>query len=110
PPDDGVAAVPIPFGLQVAYVSEAESRLIMTGSGTQAVPFGTVASAKLLLLEYEQDAAGLPILVKFNGSADSIELKPGGFLAYGSPDPTSGITSISLVRTGDAVVRVRLFG
>lgn len=112
PPDDGVAAVPVQFGLQVAYVSEVESRLIMTGAGTTVVPFGTVAApgAKIILVEYEPDVAALPISLKFNGGSEVIELKPGGFLAYGNPDPTAGITALSLTRTGDAVVRVRLFG
>lgn len=112
PPDEGVNPTPVQFGLSISYVSEVESRLIMTGSGSQAVPFGTVGApgAKLILLEYEPDPVAAPILVKFNGGVETIELAPGGFIAYGNPTPGSGITSLTLVRTTDAVVRVRLFG
>lgn len=112
PPDEGVAAAPVPFGLQVTYISEVESRLIMSGVGSTSVPFGTVGSpgAKMVLLEFEADPLAQPIQLRFNGGTDPIELAPGGFFAYGNPVPAAGITAISITRTGDAVVRVRLFG
>lgn len=112
PPDEGVSPVPVQFGLQISYVSEVESRLIMTGAGTTTVPFGTVGAPglKMLLIEYEADPLALPIQLKFNGGTDPLELAPGGFLAYGNPVPTTGITALTITRTGDAVVRVRLFG
>jgi hypothetical protein len=112
PPDEGQTPVPVTFGLSTTYTSDVEARLIMVGAGTTAVPFGTVGSpgAKVMLLEFEADPAAQPVQVKFNGGSETLELSPGGFLAYGSPNPGVGISSLSITRLGDAIVRVRLFG
>lgn len=112
PPDEGQAAVPVQFGLQATYQSVLDTRLVMTGAGVQSVPFGSIGSpgAKAALIEFEATVGATPVEVRFNGSADGIELSPGGFLAYGSPNPGAGITALVIERTGDAVVRVRLFG
>ena len=112
PPDEGQQPVPVPFGFTAQYSQVVDSRLVMTGSGTTSVPFGSIIApgVKAFLLEYEADPAAALILVKFNGFADGIELKPGGLILYTDPAPATGITAITLTRTTDAVVRARLFG
>lgn len=112
PPDEGQQAVPVVFGLTGQYKSVLDTRLALVGSGTTVVPFGSVGApgAKLALVEYEAEQGASPIQLKFNGGSDPLELSAGGFFSYGSPNPVTGITSMSIVRTGDATVRVRLFG
>ena len=112
PPDESQQPVPVQFGFSGQYTNVVDSRLVMVGAGVQAVPFGSLAApgAKAFLLEYEADATAAAITVKFNGSADGIELKPGGVILYTNPSPGTGITQISLTRTTDGVVRARLFG
>jgi len=112
PPDEGQQPVPVAFGYTGQYTQVIDARLSMVGAGSTSVPFGSIGApgVKTVLLEYEADPAAAPITVKFNGSTDGIELQPGGILLYTNPLPSTGITSISLVRTSDAVVRARLFG
>jgi len=112
PPDEGQQPVPVQFGFSGQYTQVVDSRLSLVGSGTTAVPFGSIDTpgVKVAIIEYEADPAADSILVKFNGSADGIELKPGGLILYTNPSPATSITEISLVRTTDGVVRVRLFG
>ena len=112
PPDEGQPAVPVPFGLSSSYSSVVDSKLVMVGSGSQVVPFGTVGSpgAKAMLVEYEQQVGAPPVQLRINGGSDNLELSPGGFICLGSPAPAVGITSLTIVRTADATIRVRLFG
>lgn len=112
PPDEGQAAVAVQFGLSSNYQSVLDSRLVMVGSGSQAVPFGSIIApgAKAALIEYENVVGAAVISLRFNAGVENFELSPGGFLIWGSPNPTVGITAITIVRTTDAVVRVRLFG
>lgn len=112
PPDEGQQPVPVQFGFSGQYTQVVDSRLSLIGAGTTAVPFGSIAAPgiKVAILEYEADPTAAAITVKFNGSADGIELKPGGLILYTNPSPVTGITDISLVRTTDGVIRVRLFG
>ncbi len=112
PPDEGQTPVPVQFGYSGQYASVVDSKLNMVGSGTQVVPFGTIASpgAKAVLIEFELAQGAAPIQLKFNGSADSIELSPGGTFLLTSPAPATGITVLSIVHTADATVRVRIFG
>jgi hypothetical protein len=112
PPDEGAQQVPISFSLSGSFTSLLESRLVMTGAGTTVVPFGTVGTpgAKVLVIEYEAAVGAAPVQLNFNGGTDDIELAPGGLLVYASPVPVAGLTSLSIVRTTDAVIRVRLLG
>jgi hypothetical protein len=110
PPDEGQAQVSIPFGLSNQFTSVLDTRLNMTGAGTTAVPFGSVANAKLLLVEYEAAAGAAAINLNVNGGTDDLEISPGGMLLLASPTPQAGWASLSIVRTTDAVVRVRLLG
>jgi hypothetical protein len=112
PPDEGQQAVPVSFGYSGSYTQILDSRMALTGAGTTSVPFGGIGSpgVKFALLEYEADPVAAAVTVKFNGSADGIELQPGGLFLYANPAPGTSITAISLIRTADAVIRVRLFG
>lgn len=112
PPDEGQQPVPVAFGLANQYQSILDGRYVLTGSGSLVVPFGSVGSpgAKGMLIEVEAASGAQPVQVNVNGGTDDIEISPGGFLAYGSPNPATGITSLTIVYASDAVVRVRLFG
>lgn len=112
PPDEGQSPVPVQLNLSGVFTQVADQRLVMVGSGTQAVSFGTIATpgVKAMLIEYDAAGGSAAVNVRFNGGTDDIELKPGGFILYGNPAPANGITSISLAHTADAVVRVRLLG
>ena len=112
PPDEGQPAAAAPFGFTGTYSSIADSKLVMTGAGSQAVPFGTVGGtgAKAMIVEYEAAQGAAAVQLRVNGGTDNIELTPGGFIVYASPNPAVGITALTIVRTTDATVRVRLFG
>lgn len=112
PPDEGQPAASAPFGFSGAYTSIADTKLVMVGSGSQAVPFGTVGSpgAKAMIVEFEAVQGAAAVQLRINGGTDSLELSPGGFLVYASPTPAVGITALTILRTTDATIRVRLFG
>ena len=112
PPDEGQQPVPVSFGFSGTYTQVLDTRLALVGAGTTSVPFGGIGSpgVKVALIEYDVDVAGAAVTLKFNGSADGIELTPGGIFLYTNPTPGVSITAISLIRTTDAVIRVRLFG
>lgn len=110
PPDVGQQPVGIPFALSGSYNTLADLRLEMTGPVTEVVPFGSVDGVKVMLIEYEVTPGAAPIQLNVNSGTDDIELTPGGFWAYGNPNPVAGITALSIVCTADAVVRVRLLG
>ncbi len=109
PPDDGEPIVKRPFSISGNYDSKVEEDLQLTGAGTQSVGFGTVTGVKAMLLEVDP-ASLAPVNLLINGSADPIEVAPGGFVAYSNPVPGSPITSIDVVHTMDARVQIRLLG
>lgn len=94
------------------FTSLVDAYLNLTGSGTVVVPFGTVAApgAKVVSVEYEVSVGAAPVLLRFNGSADSIELAPGGVFICANPAPVTGITGLSLVHTTAATLRVHVLG
>ncbi len=112
PPDEGAPAAQVSFGFSGPYTQFLDTRLVMVGAGSQAVPFGSIISpgVKAFLVEYEPQVGGLPVSIRLNGSSDGVEITPNGTLLHINPTPNTGITSMTLVRTADAVVRVRLFG
>lgn len=112
PPDDGQAAVPVQFGYSGQYTSVVDSKLVETGAGTRVVPFGSIGApgAKVAVIEYEAAVGAAPVNLRFNGGTDNFELAPGGLLVWANPSPSIGITALSIVRTGDCSIRVRLFG
>lgn len=110
PPEDGLQPAPIPFGVAGQFTSLSDVRLALTGSGTKSVDFGTIAKAKALLVEYDADALAAVVNLHVNGGNDDIELAPGGFIMYGNPSPSVGITQLSIDYTSAAAIRVRLLG
>lgn len=110
PPDEGATPISIPFGLSGSFTSVLDTRLALVGADTTVVPFGSVTNAKLLLVEYEAAQGAAPVNLLVNGGTDDLELSPGGFLLLASPTPQAGWAGLSIVRTTDAVIRVRLLG
>lgn len=103
PVDDGVAPTDIPVAFSGIFDSENKYTFKLTGSGTQAVDFGTIAvnGAKLIQVEVDPDPspAAQPVFIQINGEADGqLELAPGSFLTYGNSKPTAaGILSLNIV-------------
>lgn len=107
PPD------PIPFNFSGQFTALQASTFEFTGSGSEAVPFGTIPSvgAKGLLISYPVGQSGAAsIEVTINGSADPIEVTPGGMLLFFSPAPATGIVSCSIAYTATCQVRVWILG
>lgn len=110
--DPSLPQEPIPFNFSGQYASLAEFVLNLA-SGTTEVPFGSIASpgAKGVLIRYDaQPSPATAILATINAGDEPIELAPGGFIAYFSPAPSAGITSLSIAATQPCVVRIWLFG
>ncbi len=109
PPDDGQPVAERPFSQSGQFDSKQESDLMLVGAGTHIVDFGTVATAKALLIEVAPTSLA-PINLNFNGGSDDVEIAPGGFLAFSSPVPSTGITDVSIDYTMDARVQIRVLG
>lgn len=115
PPDDGAAPVASTVSVSGSFLSEEGGRLVLVGSGTKVVSFGSVGApgAKAVYIEYLQPSTGpdgAPLNVSFNGGSGSVEISCGGFLLLGSPAPVVGVTALSIAYTTDAALRVRLIG
>lgn len=110
PPDEEAPPAQVNFGMSGVYASENTARLSLTGAGNATVSFGTAGSpgVKGFLIEVLPDPAAAPVLLKFNGSADGMELSPGGFMAYGSPTPATGVTALVITYTTAVTVRIRV--
>lgn len=109
PPDDGQPVGKRVFSQSGSFDSKSEVDLILTGTGTHEVGFGTVVGAKAILLEVASSSLA-SVNVRFNGGTDDVEIAPGGFFAYSNPVPDSGIESMSIVYTMDARVQLRILG
>lgn len=118
PPDDGKAAVARSNSVSNTFQHEAGGRFVLTGTGTQTVDFGSIASvgAKAIHVEVEPVAAGgvaAPVNFQLNGAGvpGNIEIAQGGHIEFASPIPTAGgILSMDIVYTQDACVTVRILG
>lgn len=109
PPDDGQPIVKRPYSQTGNFSSKSEEDLELVGAGTQVVGFGTLVGVKAMLIEVDPTSlASVNLLI--NGSADPIEVSPGGFVAYSNPVTSAPITSLSIVHTMNARVQVRLLG
>jgi hypothetical protein len=110
PPDEDAPPTQVNFGMSGSFQSENTARLALTGSGSVTVSFGTAGSpgVKGFLIEVLDDSAAAPVLLKFDGSSDGMELSPGGFIAYGSPVPVAGVTALVITHTTDVTVRIRV--
>jgi hypothetical protein len=109
PPDAGQPAATRAFSISGNYDVKAEFDFELVGAGTQVVDFGSVADAKAILVEVASDAAA-PVNLRFNGGTDDHEISASGFYASANPTPSTGISALSLVHTGDAKVTVYILG
>ena len=114
PADSSLPPDQVPFNAVANLLSQQpDQTLNVTGSGTQAVPFGTVASpgAKLVAIRFDAQSGAAPILLHFNGdTTHPIELTPGGIFVFVSPNPAVGVTSLSFDYTTACQVRVWIGG
>lgn len=113
PPEDGEPVVPRPVSLSSSYTSKAEFDFTFSGSGSKVVDLGTIATG-VRALHIEVDAESTPSIavnITINGGTDVLQLKPGGFISYGNPDPSAGgITAFTITRTQACRVLVRALG
>src|SRR5690606_37990795 len=110
PPDDGQPVGNYDYTSSGTFIHKSDQELVLTGSGTQEVSFGSIPSsgAKLLFIEYPQESASNAVIeLLINGSEDGIPLFPGGCVVMSNPSPSgAGITALSLVHTAAATVKV----
>ena len=110
PPDDGQPIATLDYQSSGTFTHKSEQELVLTGSGTQEVSFGSIpaSGAKLLFVEYPLESVSNAVInMQINGSEDNVPLFPGGSLLISNPNPSvSGITALSLVHTAAATVRV----
>lgn len=112
PPDDGQPVSIRDLVASGTFTHKMEQELVMAGSGTTVVGFGTIPStgAKLVMIEYPvTDPADAPINLLINSGVVGIPLSAGGGAILSSPNPTgAGITALSLVRTASCTVKITL--
>lgn len=113
PSDASLPPDQVPFNAAVNVVSaQPDMTLNVSGSGSVVVPFGTVGSpgAKLVAVRYDPQQGASPILLTINSSITPVELTPGGFLLYISPNPAAGITALSIAYTASCQIKVWIAG
>jgi hypothetical protein len=115
PADTGEPNSQLPFAGQSAATSKFSSTIPLTGSGTLSLDLTSIsglpaAGAKGFLIELDTGSGVSPVNVRVNGGTDDLEVSAGGFVAYYSPTPATGVTQIDVVYTADACVRVTVFG
>ncbi len=99
---------PIPAQVSSNFDHQSEGRLVLSGSGTKVVDLGTASSPglKCLLVMVESSNIASPVEIRVNGSSTGgVEVSPGGFMAFGSPSPVTGITQLSIVYSSSVTVR-----
>lgn len=113
PPDAGLPSEPLPFVVNLSVEQRSFQRLVLTGSGSHAVSFGTIAGAgaKVVLLTMESTTGAAPVRIAYNGGdvTGRQELSPGGYAVLVSPNPVTGVTSIAISYTTDCVIKAWLF-
>ena len=113
PGTPGLPLDPIPYAILASYDSKSEFEYLLPSStGTKSVDFGTMPTEgpKAMLVVYEANSSSPVIAITLNGGDEPVELSPGGFLAFASPVPVDGLTSLSIAYTGPGRVRVWLLG
>jgi len=59
------------------------------------------------LIEVDAANPAATINLRFNAGSEDLELSTSGFLAYFSPNPSTGITQVEIIHTVDVTVRLR---
>lgn len=114
PPDDGKAAVERSNTVSSSYDEKQEGDLVLEGSGSHDVSFGTIDTDGAKAIQIEMDATNTaPVMVQVNGggATGQVEVSPGGCWKLTSPSPSAaGVLAITLVHTVDSKVKVRILG
>lgn len=104
----------IPFNFAGQYTALVAVTLDPSGSGTVAIPFGTLVSpgAVGLLVRYDapNQADAAPVYLTINAGSKPLEFTPGSFLAYFNANPVTGVTSASIAYTAACTLRVWVLG
>lgn len=112
---EGQPDCPFPMVFASQYDHLVKNRYTFTGSGTKSVDFGSLSGvgAKAVIVTVDKDTspAFQPITVTINGGTDTWEIDEGGFLIFGSTDPTaSGITGMEITYASAVKMYVWIFG
>ena len=103
----------IPFNFAGSYVALEAQVANPSGSGTLALPFGTIVSpgAVGLLIRYDEpnQPEAAPVYLAVNGEG-SLELTPGSILVYFNALPILGITEAVITYTAACTLRVWVLG
>jgi hypothetical protein len=110
PLEAGADLSTVTFAQAGSSSNKAAFQFSLTGSGSQSVDLGTIAGVKALLIEVGTGIGAQPVGVKVNGSADAIEISPGGFMVLSSPSPSTGITQLDIDYTSDISVNLVALG
>jgi hypothetical protein len=115
PPMAGQPDCQVPISFVSAYDHRASYRLEFTGAGTKVLDLGTLGpnGAKMFVVTVDSDPSpsAQPVTIAVNASAPGIEVSPGGFLALGSPKPTTaGALTLSITHPTSAKLNVWVFG
>jgi hypothetical protein len=103
PADPGGSPVPIAIAFAGQYDEIIAETLKFSGSGSKTID--------LTPLKMDAQVAGTPpVFVKVNSETVGEELQPGGFKVTGNPAPAAGITSVTIVYTGVATIRLWALG
>jgi hypothetical protein len=111
--DQSLPQDPIPFNFSAQFTARSSGVLSLSGSGSQALPFGTIGSpgAKAIFIRYDGGQQGaLPVLLTLNSDTVPEEITPGGMFALMNPNPTAGVTSASIAFTASCQIRYWIYG
>lgn len=100
----------IPANVSGAFDQKATAEFDLTGAGTKVVGNIPSAGAKALLITLDAGVGVAPVLIVLNGSLTPVEISAGGFLLLANPNPTAGVTAISITHTGTCTVHVWALG
>lgn len=104
---------PLPFSIANQYDSRVEYELALpSATGTKELDFGTLPSTgcKALIIIYDAQTGAAPVHIAFNDSLTPVELSAGGFIVLASPNPSTGITGMSVAHTTSGKLRIWILG
>lgn len=113
PADEGQDPTPVQYNYSGTVGSVVRYKLDLTDApSTQVLDFGTIplAGAKVVMVMLDAGQAVAPILVKVNAESVGEEVSAGGCKFFCSPQPTAGITGLSIDYTASCTVRVWILG
>lgn len=110
PGEPSLPADAVPASVSGVFDSEATAVFKLTGSGTKVVGNVPSAGVKALLIKVDPGTGVLPILVTLNAASAPLEISAGGFILIANPNPTAGVTAISIAYTAACTVRVWALG